>query len=119
MDLLTIMSWIAVVCLPLGYWKQVYHIHVHKEVRDLSLGSYIFFAIAYLFLGIEAYAINSTVFLVKNMLVIIPTGVLIYQIIVHRKDKWVEDDYGKMAEKSNCPKHQLMHRRINVKTKAL
>ena len=82
MNLLTILSWVAVVCLPIGYWKQVYHIHIHKEVRDLNLGSYVFFAIAYLFLGMEAYAIDSMVFLVKNLLVIIPTGVLIYQIIV-------------------------------------
>jgi len=119
MSFLEILSWVAVICLPIGYWKQVYHIHIHKEVRDLSLGSYIFFAIAYVLLGIEAYAINSTVFLVKNLLVIVPTGVLIYQIIVHRTDKWVDCDYEKMAEKSKDPKHKLMHRRISTKSKAL
>ena len=119
MELLELLSWVAVICLPIGYWKQVYHIHIHKEVRDLSLSSYIFFAVAYILLGVEAYAINSTVFLVKNLLVIVPTGVLIYQIIVHRKDKWVDDDYTKMAEKSSDPQHKQMHKRINAKSKAL
>lgn len=116
MNLLTILSWIAVVFLPLGYWKQVWHIHKHKEVRDLNLGSYIFFAIAYLFLGIEAYAIDSMIFLVKNILVIVPTGVLIYQIITHSKDKWV-DDYEKMSVKIADPTVKQMHRRINIKAK--
>ena len=119
MSILSILSWVAVICLPIGYWKQVWHIHKHKEVRDLNLGSYIFFAIAYLFLGAEAYAIDSYVFLAKNALVIIPTGVLIYQIIVHRKDKWEDGEYSRMAEKSNCPKHLHLHKRINIKSKAL
>lgn len=114
--MLTIISWIAVILLPLGYWKQVWHIHKHKEVRDLNLGSYIFFAVAYFFLGIEAYAIDSMIFLVKNLLVIVPTGVLIYQIITHSKDKWV-DDYEKMSEVQSNPTVQQMNRRINMKAK--
>ena len=88
MYLIKLLPWIAVVCLPLGYWKQVWHIHVHKEVRDLSLSSYILFAVAYLLLGIEGYVIDSTLFLIKNILVGIPTLVIIGQIIYHKSDEW-------------------------------
>lgn len=119
MAFVSFLSWAAVVILPLGYWKQVWHIHKHKEVRDLSLSSYIFFATAYLFLGIESYYINSLLFLIKNLLVMIPTLVLIYQIIVHRDDKWDDCEYERMAERASCPKHQQIHRRINLKSKAL
>ena len=89
MDLfLKIIPWIAVVFLPLGYWKQVWHIHKHKEVRDLNLGSYILFAIAYMVLGIESVMVDSCIFLMKNILVAIPTLIITFQIIVHREDKW-------------------------------
>lgn len=113
--IIKILSWAAVILLPLGYWKQVWHIYKHKEVRDLNLFSYILFAMAYLFLGIEAYSINSQLFLIKNIMVLVPTIVLIYQIIIHKDDDWVDNEYERMAERNSCSKHQLMNRRINAK----
>ena len=89
MDLLNIATWLSAGMLSLGYWLQIYKIHKHKEVRDLSLSSYILFAVAYILLGIEANNIDSTLFLVKNVLVLIPTVVIISQIIYHKNDNWV------------------------------
>lgn len=89
MNLLTeVIPWIAVILLPLGYWKQVWHIHIHKEVRDLNLGSYVLFAFAYMALGFESVLIGSEVFLIKNILVGIPTIIIIIQILIHKEDKW-------------------------------
>lgn len=116
MNILDFAPWIAAFCLTIGYWKQVYHIHKHKEVRDLNLSSYILFAISYFFLGIESYNINSMVFLVKNLLVGVPTIIIIFQIIYHKGEKWVGDnEYERMAQQSKCPKNLQMHRRINMR----
>lgn len=87
-DFLSAGSWIAAGFLSVGYWLQVYRIHVHKEVRDLSAPSYVLFTFAYLLLGIEGYKINSMVFLVKNILVIIPTITIVFQIYYHQNDTW-------------------------------
>jgi uncharacterized protein with PQ loop repeat len=81
-------SWLAAIFLSIGYWLQVYRIHKHKEVRDLSIHSYVFFAIAYVLLGIEGWQIESTLFLVKNILVLVPTCIIIWQIYCHKDDKW-------------------------------
>jgi uncharacterized protein with PQ loop repeat len=115
-DLLHLLTYFAAVLLCLGYWMQVYKIHKHKEVRDLNIWSYVVFAVAYVILGFEAYSIDSTVFLVKNALVLVPTCILIWQIRVHKDDKWV-DDYSSLKEKQECPKVTHMHKRINIKNK--
>lgn len=115
--MLKLLTYGASILLCIGYWAQVYKIHIHKEVRDLNIWSYIAFAIAYVILGIEAYTINSTVFLFKNALVLVPTCVLIWQIKVHEGDEWVNDDYVRLKEKQECPKTIHMHKRINVKDK--
>jgi len=88
MNFLSGAAWVAAVVLSAGYWIQIYKIHKHKEVRDLSIHSYVLFAVGYLLLGMEAYSINATVFVVKNILVLIPTIVIILQIRHHRDDKW-------------------------------
>ena len=110
---LKLLPWIAVLALPLGYWKQVWHIHLHKEVRDLNPSAFILFLIAYISLGIEAFIIDSDVFLWKNILVSIPTIVIIWQIFRYKGSKWVEyDDIKEKADKAKS-----LNKRINIKGK--
>lgn len=112
--ILAIIPWIAVVALPVGYWKQVWHIYKHKETRDLDLGAFVLFLIAYISLAIEAYAIASKVFLWKNVLVIIPTLVIIIQIIHYKNSTWKDDDeYEKF--KDNAEKNRKLNKNINIK----
>lgn len=110
---LAIIPWIAVVALPLGYWKQVWHIYKHKETRDLDLGAFILFLIAYISLAIEAYAIASRVFLWKNILVLIPTLVIIIQIIYYKNSTWKDEEYEKF--KDNAEKNRKLNKNINIK----
>ena len=110
---LKILPWIAVLALPLGYWKQVWHIHKHKEVRDLNPTAFILFLVAYISLGVEAIVIKSDVFLWKNILVSIPTVVIIWQIFKYKGSKWVEYD----GMKENAEKTKALNKRINLKSK--
>lgn len=86
--MLEILSWIAVVILSGSYFAQVWRIHVHKEVRDLSLPAYIGLSIGFLILLIQAISENSTIFIVKQLTTFIPCFIIVIQIIIHREDKW-------------------------------
>jgi len=90
--ILDILPWLAVLALNAGYWAQIIKIHRHKEVRDLSIYSYILFDVAYGFLGYEAYVISSELFLIKNILTFISTSIIIYLIYKHRGDEWHDDE---------------------------
>ena len=114
--ILAIIPWVAVIALPLGYWKQVYHIYKHKETRDLSIVAFCLFLIAYVALSIEAYLISSKVFLWKNILVFIPTVVIIFQIIYYKNSTW-QDDGEYKAFKENAEKNKKLNKNINVKGK--
>jgi uncharacterized protein with PQ loop repeat len=89
---LKILSWSAVILLAFSYWLQIWKIHKHKEVRDLSIAYYIFLLIGFSILLITAYAENSTLFMVKQIVVIIPVIVTIAQVIYHQGDKWHDDN---------------------------
>lgn len=85
------LSWIAVLALSLGYWSQVYRIHIHKEVRDLSLPSYVLMSIGFMILFFQAVKDDSPVFIAKQIAAFVPVTFIIIQIIVHRKDKWHDE----------------------------
>lgn len=89
---IAIISWIAVVILAAGYWFQIWKIHVHREVRDISLSYNIFIAIGFLILGVTAWYERSTIFLVKQIATTIPVVIIIIQVIYHRKDRWHDPD---------------------------
>lgn len=82
--------YLAIALVSIGFWAQVWRIHVHKEVRDLSLIQYISLAIGYIILGFEAYDINSWTFLLKQIVTVIPVIIIIGQIWIHKEDKWKE-----------------------------
>jgi len=92
-----IISWIAVFILALSYWFQIWKIHVHKEVRDLSIPYHVGLVIGFCLLSYQAYVEQSTIFLVKQISVIVPVSIIIGQILYHREDKW-HDESDKVCE---------------------
>lgn len=89
--LLDVLSWSAIVVLSVSYWFQIWKIHVHREVRDLSLIYHILLAIGFGILAITALMEDSLVFLVKQIATTIPVLVIIGQIIYHRDERWHDD----------------------------
>ena len=85
---LTIFSWIAIAILSISYWFQIYKIHIHKEVRDISLAYNVLLAIGFGTLGFTAYQEGSTIFLVKQIVTTVPVLVIIGQVLYHKNDKW-------------------------------
>lgn len=90
-DFIKILSWVAVVLLSTSYWFQIYKIHIHKEVRDLSMVYHVMLALGFGILTLTAWIEDSTIFLVKQIATTIPVVVIIGQIIYHRDDHWVDD----------------------------
>lgn len=86
--MLDILPWFAIGILSYGYFQQAWRIHVHKEVRDLSIKGYVALAVGFIIMLIVAIKDGSTIFAVKQLATLIPCCIIIYQIIVHRDDKW-------------------------------
>lgn len=84
-------SWLAMVLLAASYWFQVWKIHVHKEVRDLSVLYHILLFVGSGILGFAAHQEDSLLFLIKQLTTCIPVGVMLIQIYIHRKDHWHDD----------------------------
>lgn len=84
--------WIAVSLLCAGYAAQIHKIHVHREVRDLSIISYLSWGLGYLVLAYEAYVIDAGVFLAKNAITLGLVVVIVAQIWYHRDDEWHDDE---------------------------
>ncbi len=88
---LMIFSWIAVVLLGAGFWFQIWKIHVHREVRDLSGLYYGMLAIGYGILTVTAYVERSWIFIAKQIVTFVPTVVIMGQIYYHRGDEWHDE----------------------------
>jgi len=95
---LQILSWLAVGVLSVSYWFQIWKIHVHKEVRDLSMTFYVLMGLGFGTLAIAAYEEHSTLFLVKQILTTIPVVIIIIQILYHRNDTWHDDELSKCKD---------------------
>ena len=89
---LQILSWSAVLLLSISYWFQIWKIHVHKEVRDLSMTYHVLLATGFGILTYTAVLEGSMIFLVKQVMTTIPVVVIIGQIIVHKNHHWHDDD---------------------------
>ncbi|HAA53419.1 MAG TPA: hypothetical protein DCE42_01605 [Myxococcales bacterium] len=90
--LLQIVPWVAVVLLSLGYWSQVRKIQLHKEVRDLSMMSYVLLAFGFSIMSWQAIREGSAIFLFKQVMTLIPVTIIIYQIVIHQGDTWHDED---------------------------
>lgn len=95
-----ILSWSAVVLLSTSYWFQIWKIHVHKEVRDLSMVYHVMLALGFGILTYTAYAEGSIIFIVKQIATTIPVCVIIGQILYHKNDHW-HDDHDPMCKACN------------------
>jgi uncharacterized protein with PQ loop repeat len=100
---LVVISWFAIVLLSVSYWFQIYKIHVHKEVRDISLTYNILLALGFGILAYTAYDEKSLIFLIKQIATTIPVIIIIIQVLYHRNDRW-HDDNAKMCSK--CSKER-------------
>jgi uncharacterized protein with PQ loop repeat len=93
--MMTTLSYIAIAVLAFSYWLQIWKIHKHREVRDLSIGYHILLAIGFGILAIVALSKDGAeVFAIKNTLTFIPVLIIIAQIIWHgyiRHDHWHDD----------------------------
>ncbi len=89
----------AVFLLSLSFWLQIWKIHIHKEVRDLSLSYNILLASSSVLLAFTAYKEGSVLFFVKQILTAVPVSIIIFQIIYHKGDRW--DNLGE-SKCSNC-----------------
>jgi hypothetical protein len=99
--MLKIISWIAIVFLSISYWFQIWKIHVHREVRDISLTYNILLALGFSILTFTAYEEHSTIFLIKQIATTIPVVIIIFQVIYHRNDRWYDPNlpYCKKCKK--------------------
>lgn len=90
--LVQLLSWTAVFLLSISYWFQIWKIHVHKEVRDLSMIYHILLATGFGILTYTAWLEGSTIFIVKQIMTTIPVLIIIYQIISHKDHHWHDDN---------------------------
>ena len=81
-NFVNILSWSAVVLLSVSYWFQIWKIHIHKEVRDLSMKYHVFLALGFGILTYTAWKENSIIFIVKQIATTIPVVIIIIQIII-------------------------------------
>ena len=87
-----VLSWLAIAILSVSYWFQIWKIHVHQEVRDLSFTYHVLLAIGFGILTYTAYVENSFIFMVKQVATTVPVIVIMLQILIHRKDRWHDDE---------------------------
>lgn len=87
-----ILSWSAVALLSISYWFQIWKIHVHKEVRDLSMTYHVLLATGFGILTYTAFVENSYIFFIKQIMTTVPVIIIIAQIIIHREDRWHDDE---------------------------
>lgn len=91
-DFMKILSWSAIVILSISYWFQIWKIHVHKEVRDLSLTYHYMLALGFGILTYTAWVEDSVIFMVKQVATTIPVMIIIAQIYYHKDDPWHDED---------------------------
>ena len=88
--IIDVVSWIAVVLFSVSYWFQIRKIHIHKEVRDISMTYHTLLAVGSIVLAYTAWVEDSTIFVVKQVMTAIPVMVIISQIIIHKEDHWYD-----------------------------
>lgn len=90
------LGYFAIAILAISHWLQVWKIHKHKEVRDISVWTYVFLLCGYFVLATKAYLDYSQnngdiLWFFRQMATIFPVSVVVFQIWIHRKDKWHDD----------------------------
>jgi len=91
-----IFGYVAIGILAISHWLQVWKIHVHKEVRDISVWTYIFLLTGYFVLATKAFldyqnAGGDILWFFRQMATIVPVSTVVFQIWIHRRDRWHDD----------------------------
>lgn len=94
--LLQIMPWVAIGILAVSHWLQVYKIHKHREVRDISQWTYIFLLTGYIALFTKAVidwqaGTGDIVWAARQMATIFPVSIVLMQIKWHQNDHWHDE----------------------------
>jgi uncharacterized protein with PQ loop repeat len=94
---LQVMAWLAICILAISHWLQVYKIHKHREVRDISQWTYVFLLTGYICLFIKAIldwkaGTGDFVWAARQMATIIPVTIVLFQIKWHQNDHWHDDN---------------------------
>lgn len=95
--MISLIAWIAIGILAISHWLQVYKIHKHKEVRDISIWTYVFLLIGYCCLLLKSTTdwqagTGDAVWVFRQIATIFPVTVILFQIRYHQKDIWHDDD---------------------------
>ena len=95
--LINIFAWIAIFVLATSHWLQAYKIHVHREVRDISIWTYVFLLTGYILLFVKAVldvceGKGDLLWVVKQILTIVPCVIVLIQIKIHQQDHWHDDN---------------------------
>lgn len=90
MEIIKILSWVASIMLIAAFIPQIWRIHIHKEVRDLSSLSFWGLMLGSGGLAVEAFLVGSGPLLFKQLATALCAGVILWQIKVHSKDRWEE-----------------------------
>lgn len=88
-------SYTAILILAFSYWLQIWKIHIHREVRDISLWYHVLLAVGFGVLIFTAYSEDSTIFLTKQIVTFVPVLIIIAQILYHgyvHHDHWHDED---------------------------
>lgn len=104
--MLIILSWIAIFILSISYWFQIWKIHIHKEVRDISLTYNILLALGFGILAFTAVAEESLIFFIKQVMTTIPVVIIVFQVLYHKNDRW-RDAGSKQCQ--SCSKQTEKH----------
>lgn len=89
-DVVSVAAWVASFGAVLTLLPQIWRIHVHKEVRDLSKISFWGLAIFSTILLMEAIYLKSGIYIVKQAGSALFAFIILWQIKIHEKDKWEE-----------------------------
>jgi len=90
-------TWIAIGVLAASYWLQVWKIHKHREVRDISGWTYAFLLVGYFALLTKASidwhnGTGDIIWIFRQMATIVPVVIVLLQIRWHKKDRWHDDE---------------------------
>ncbi len=103
---LDILSWLAIVILSTSYWFQIWKIHIHKEVRDISLTYNVLLGIGFGILSFTAFKEKSLIFFVKQIMTTIPVLIIILQVLYHKNDRWHDASFSRCMD---CSKETEKH----------
>ena len=88
MEMLDYLAWGATILLVSSFIPQIWRIHVHKEVRDLSPVGFSMLFLGTLIHFLYAVKIGDMVFASKHFATLFFVAVILFQMWLHWGDRW-------------------------------